>query len=65
MLRRRAGESLGDYLKDRVFSEIQGAQLAPAPESVRGFQAFLERYKKGLEVERAAVTALHGAEAES
>lgn len=65
MLRRWAGESLGDYLEDRVFSKIQGALLAPAPESVKGFQAFLARYKKGLKVERAAIAALHGEEAES
>jgi len=59
LLRRREGESLGEYLETRVFSHIQGTLLEPSPESVRGFRTFLARYEQGLEAERVAAAAAH------
>ncbi len=52
---RKEGESLDDFLKNRVFAGTEGSTLNPNPEGVEGFQRFMERYKKGLSIERAAV----------
>lgn len=49
------GGSLTDYLNDSVFANASLDTVNPTPEDVAGFQAFLERYKRGLDVERAAV----------
>ncbi len=49
------GESLGDFLKQRVFAGKQGDSVAPDPADVAGFNEFMKRYTKGLAIERAAV----------
>ncbi len=49
------GESLGEYLSVHVFADEKGETLKPDPEDVRGFDAFLTRYTKGLAIEHAAV----------
>ena len=51
-------EPLEAYLSDRVFAGASGATIAPDPADVDGFVAFMERYKKGLVIERAAVNGL-------
>ena len=53
-----AGESLPDYLNRRVFKENQGSRMEPDPLDVKGFEQFMERYRRGLPVERAAVDCL-------
>ncbi len=58
MLRKAGNESLEAYLANAVFAGAKGAMIAPDPEDVAGFTAFMERYKKGLVIERAAVEAL-------
>jgi sugar (pentulose or hexulose) kinase len=58
MLYRQANESLEAYLADRVFAGQKAVTLAPDPRDVDGFAAFMERYKRGLPIERAAVEAL-------
>jgi sugar (pentulose or hexulose) kinase len=58
MLHGQAGESLEGYLADKVFAGEKGATIAPDPKDVAGFAAFMERYKKGLVIERAAVRGL-------
>ncbi|MBN2469819.1 MAG: FGGY-family carbohydrate kinase [Anaerolineae bacterium] len=58
MLRKAAGESLEAYLTSRVFAGEQGTTIAPNQADVEGFAAFMERYKKGLVIERTAVDAL-------
>ncbi len=55
MLHRAADEPLEDYLSNRVFAGEQGTTLAPDQADVDGFRVFMERYKKGLPIERAAV----------
>jgi sugar (pentulose or hexulose) kinase len=52
------GERLEAYLNDKVFAEEQGTTIAPDPADVEGFEAFMERYKRGLVIERAAVEVL-------
>ena len=54
-LRKAEHESLDSYLSDRVFAGQQGSTIAPDPTDVDGFALFMERYKKGLVIERAAV----------
>lgn len=51
-------ESLSDYLENKVFADAESTTLAPDPEDVAGFQVFIERYKAGLAIERAAVESL-------
>jgi sugar (pentulose or hexulose) kinase len=58
MLHKAAGESLEAYLSERVFAGEAGTTIAPDPVDVHGFTEFMERYKKGLAIERAAVEAL-------
>jgi sugar (pentulose or hexulose) kinase len=52
------GERLEAYLNDKVFAEEQGTTIAPDTADVEGFEAFMERYKRGLVIERAAVEVL-------
>jgi sugar (pentulose or hexulose) kinase len=52
---REAGETLDDFLQHKVFGDGTGALMPPDPELVQSFAIFMERYKSGLEVERAAV----------
>ena len=49
------GESLEDYLEQKVFAGAQVSTLAPEQRDVEGFKAFMTRYRGGLAVERAAV----------
>ena len=52
---RGEGESLEDYLANKVFAGAQVSTLAPEQRDVDGFEAFMDRYRKGLSIERAAV----------
>ncbi len=52
------GESLGDYLQNKVFGGNKGETVEPDPRDVRSFDKFMERYKSGLSIEKAAVTSL-------
>jgi sugar (pentulose or hexulose) kinase len=58
MLHKGSDESLSSFLKSKVFAENAGSTLAPLPEDVTGFEAFMKRYKAGLAIERSAVEAL-------
>lgn len=58
MLHKDSKESLSSFLANRVFAGNTGSKLAPLPEDVEGYQAFMKRYQKGLAIERAAVDAL-------
>lgn len=55
---KEADEPLEAYLTHKVFAGEQGSTIAPDPADVAGFAAFMERYHKGLAIERAAVEAL-------
>ncbi|MGG1556069.1 xylulokinase [Paenibacillus ferrarius] len=58
MLRKSSGETLEAYLSSRVFADKAGTTLAPRPQDAAGFEAFMQRYKDGLAIERAAVASL-------
>jgi sugar (pentulose or hexulose) kinase len=56
-------EPLEDYLSNKVFAgesstTISSQTIDPEPRDVEGFTAFMERYKKGLVIERVAVDTL-------
>ena len=55
MVCREEGESLGDYLSNKVFAGAKGTTLTPDPEDVKGFEAYLQNYVSGLAAEKAAV----------
>ena len=58
MINKEDGETLEDYLDNRVFSDaVQKSVMADEAE-IAGFNIFLTRYKKLLSVERAAVAAI-------
>ena len=57
-VRRGEGESLEDYLTDRVFAGVAGTTLRPEAADVAGFDVWLAQYKRGLMAERAAVETL-------
>jgi Sugar (pentulose and hexulose) kinases len=48
-------ESLDDFLELKVFKEVEGQEIAPDEQDVRGFEAFIKRYQAGLAIEQAAV----------
>ena len=58
MLHKEENEPLDTYLSDKVFAGENGITIAPNQADVDGFAAFMERYKKGLVIERAAVNGL-------
>ena len=52
------GSKLEDYLNERIFSRMSGTTIAATQEEIDGYEVFAERYKKGLDVERAAIKAM-------
>ncbi|WP_394523181.1 xylulokinase [Lacrimispora sp. JR3] len=58
MIRREEGETLDHYLAKKVFAGETGTLVEPDPEDETGFEIFMERYKNGLSIERAAVDSL-------
>ncbi len=57
MLRADPGQSLPDYLDERIAGSI-GEPVKPDPRDVKGFEAFFARHASGLAIEREAVKAL-------
>ncbi|HHY63986.1 MAG TPA: ATPase, partial [Clostridiaceae bacterium] len=55
MANRSENESLEDYLNNRVFKDNEKVTVSPDPDDVAGFDRFMERYVKGLAIERSAV----------
>ena len=52
------GESLEQYLNDRVFADAVSTTLAPDAADVAGFNAYMDSYRALVEVERKAVEIL-------
>lgn len=55
MLRKEEKETLADYLSHKVFAGNCGTSMEPVEADSEGFEAFMERYREGLAIERAAV----------
>ena len=58
MLCKAENEPLETYISNKVFAGEIGTRMTPDQGDVEGFAAFMERYKKGLGIERAAVDGL-------
>lgn len=52
---RKEGESLSDYLNQYVFADAKEEVMEPDAEDVKGFDAFMQDYIKGLAAEKGAV----------
>ena len=57
MVQKKDGETLPEFLKP-IFAGTIGEAVKPLPEDVDGFNAYFERYHKGLAIEQAAVDSL-------
>ena len=55
MYEKEENETLPDYLSGKIFAGQTGTTIAPKPEDVAGFDAFIEKYKSTLPAEKAAV----------
>lgn len=55
MLNKESDETLAHYLSEKVFVGNKGTSMDPDPEDVKGFETFIERYKKGIAIEKAAL----------
>ncbi len=55
MVQKENGETLENYLDQKVFAGNSGSTIKPNAEDTAGFEAFMKRYAAGLAVERAAV----------
>jgi sugar (pentulose or hexulose) kinase len=57
-LNKAGSEPLEAYLSQKVFAGENGSTLAPDPQDIASFANFMDRYKKGLPIERAALDTL-------
>lgn len=58
LVKKAGGESLEDYLADKVFADAEGSSVEPDAKDVEGFNAFATRFKDGIAVEQTAVEKL-------
>ena len=54
MCRKESGETMEDYLMNRVFNRAARSSVDPDPAGVAGFQAYMERYLACLPAQKAA-----------
>ena len=54
MVRKADGESMEDYLANKVFADAKSVTVQPEAAGVAGFEVYLERYKAALAAEKAA-----------
>lgn len=55
MVSKDEGQSLGQYLNEKVFAGNKSSRMEPDKEDAEGFERFMEKYRDGLAVEREAV----------
>ena len=58
MIWKEKGQSLENYLENRVFADAVSSTLTANEKDIAGFADFLTRYKKALDVEKAAINTL-------
>ena len=58
LLNKEEGESLEDYLSEKIFLDAGGTTITPKKEDVDGFNAYIVNFKQALEAEKAAVSAM-------
>ncbi|MDX8045205.1 FGGY-family carbohydrate kinase [Gracilibacillus sp. S3-1-1] len=55
MINKEQDETLEEYLNEKVFADEVVKTISPDKTDVAGYEQFIERYKEGLQIERAAV----------
>ena len=55
LINKEEGETLEEYLDNKVFAGQEGVEVQPDENDVKGFDEFMVRYKEGLAIDRAAV----------
>ncbi|MCD7735477.1 MAG: FGGY-family carbohydrate kinase [Lachnospiraceae bacterium] len=55
---KKEGESLDAFLNESVFAGNAGSEVQPDAADVAGFDAYIESYKAGIAIEKAAVEAI-------
>jgi len=58
MLNKLANDTLSEFLSEKVFATASSIVIHPDAGDVAGFLTFMERYKKGLIIQRAAVESI-------
>lgn len=58
MQEKESGESLPDYLNNKIFAGQTGTTIEPKAEDIAGFDCFVKKYVQTLPAERAAVEGL-------
>lgn len=58
LINKADGEKLEDFLDNKVFAGQSGSTLSADADDIAGFDAFIENYKAGFPVERAAIDSL-------
>jgi len=58
MKQKQDGEKLGDYLRTMVYNRAKDFVIEADRHDIEGFTTFMQRYKQGLDIERAAVDIL-------
>ena len=57
LIRKDAGESLSEYLDTHVFAETKVSCYTPEKKDIESYEKFMDRYRKGLAIEKEAVCA--------
>lgn len=52
---KKDGEKLEEFLDNRIFKSLSGETIVPEPEETAGFEKFMEHYRDGLAIEKAAI----------
>lgn len=60
MAQKASGETLDDYLAQKVFGDMPSQTLAPDPAVAAGFNAYVKRYMACLDAEKACVKGMKG-----
>ena len=58
MQNKAEGETLSDYLNNKVFAGNKGSKMEPDAADVAGFDEFIKLYKAGFPMEQAAVNSM-------
>ena len=58
LIAKKDGESLEDFLENRIFAEMASETVDPDPADIDGFEKFTERYSACIPAEKAAVDTL-------
>lgn len=59
LVNHQPGESLGSYLNEHIFQQLQGETITATEAEVAGFNKFMEHYRRGLSIEKTAIAAMN------